>query len=388
MKKTILIAMALVGVIAPCAVVAQAAVAPHSPPPGAGLDWWLHQGRPPAGFVQPTTPPGGTGQPFPAPVPQVNNRPHYKPFPTPVPQLSNSPLYRPFPNPIPQASNPPLYRPLPTPVSQVSRPLPYQPHPFAMPPGGTGVPVSPPPVVLLPPTPSVFTPLVIAPFAAASGEVYPLEYADSLPPPEDVYSPNLQPASSYDDPVELNGTPGYARMTFDDWEIGISGTPVGDSQTGALDWLLGFHLAYAWSILYFSWDSIAVPNYLVQAWTGGYVDSSGNYVDGYSVPGFLNLWDAGLRLILKPVVAIAEAGVNALYVYQLGLLPGLGANLRLGAGLKFGFWGISVTGTSVYQSWSDLASTVGGLFSSDTQTSALNRIAQSLVPSFQLTFYF
>jgi hypothetical protein len=181
-----------------------------------------------------------------------------------------------------------------------------------------------------------------------------------------------------------------ATPVFAELELGISGTPYPNPQTGnTMDMLIGFHVGYAWSGLYGSWDSIAVPNFMVQNWTGGYYRADGTYVLGYNVPGFLNLYDVGIRLVLRPLVGLVEVGVNSLYVYQVGLLDtGLGANLRLGLGLKLHRWGIMVTGTSVFGSWDDLTTTLSGLFSDTRRKDSLNRIENSLVPSFQLTIYF
>ncbi len=325
MKRTLLIVMVLAGLTVPSALVAQTVVVPNGP----DSDWWWWE----------------------------LSKNH-----SGVPPLA---FVRPFPTPVPHVGNPPIYHP----------------SPFPAPTSGTGVLVHPSAPVLVRPNPIPYSPLVIVPFVEPLWDFYSL--------PEDAYSADIQPSLPYTGLATQNGTPQNARAAANNWEVGISETPNADPQTNTWDALVGFHFAYAWNILYFSWDSIAVPDYMVQAWTGGYVDSSGNYVIGYSAPGFLNLWDVGLRLILGPVVGDAEVGVNNLYVYQQGLLAGgLGANLRLGAGMKFGFWGFSLAVTSLYESWNDLTYTIGGLFSSDTQESSWSRIAQSLVPSLQLSFYF
>jgi hypothetical protein len=153
---------------------------------------------------------------------------------------------------------------------------------------------------------------------------------------------------------------------FADVELGLSGTPLADPMTGAVDTSTGFHVGYSWSVLYLSWDAIAVHSGFVSSQTG-YWDQN-NWVSGPYVPGFINLFDAGLLITLRPFVLYTEIGTNTLYVYRPDINRGggsFGANLRLGAGLRFGFWGVNVSGTAVFSA-----------------------ITQALVPSLNLTFYF
>ena len=116
------------------------------------------------------------------------------------------------------------------------------------------------------------------------------------------------------------------------------------------------------SILYFSWDAYAMPSYWVYNATT-YIDPSSGWVyPGADVPAFLNLFDVGLRIIIRPVVLYAEVGGNVLYLYggQIYKDPtgsyGVGINAKLGAGVRFGFWGVNISGTQVFASWSDLRS--------------------------------
>jgi hypothetical protein len=143
---------------------------------------------------------------------------------------------------------------------------------------------------------------------------------------------------------------------FAEWELGLGLTPgqvAGNSDPNA-DPLLNFHVGYSWSILYASWDSYAMPDYWVYQNTI-YVDPSTGYTSGgILAPGFLNLFDVGLKIAPRPFIAFAEIGTNYLYV-RGGLNYGrIGVNFRLGAGVKFGFWGVNLTGTQVFASFADL----------------------------------
>jgi hypothetical protein len=106
-------------------------------------------------------------------------------------------------------------------------------------------------------------------------------------------------------------------------------------------------------------------------------------------PGFLNLFDGGLRIILGPIVGIVEAGVNNVYVYKQGTTAarGLGANLRVGLGLKFKWWGITATGTSVFPDMQTLFNTVKGLVSPETRNWAFSQITSGLYPSLLAVIY-
>lgn len=174
------------------------------------------------------------------------------------------------------------------------------------------------------------------------------------------------------------------------WELGMSWTPV-PQQSGTsgnvqdtgnnLDSIVGFHVSYSFfHILYTSWDALVMPPSIVQGWTS------------YYRPGFLNLFDAGVRIFIGPFVGYGEVGTNYLYVYQgdnpVDANGNLGANLRLGAGLRFRWWGANISGTAVFSSFKDLSQTLGGLASADTRDISLKRIENSLVPSLNLVLYF
>ena len=74
------------------------------------------------------------------------------------------------------------------------------------------------------------------------------------------------------------------------------------------------------------------------------------------MPGFLNTFDVGVRIILRPVVLYAELGPNLLYIYGGQIYKGgegVGVNGRIGAGVKFGFWGVNLSFTQVFATWTD-----------------------------------
>lgn len=178
---------------------------------------------------------------------------------------------------------------------------------------------------------------------------------------------------------------------FAEWELGLSGTePVGlPADQLPSGFVPGFHVGYAWSVLYFSWDALAMPPYYVQNATSTIDATTGVVTSGPSVPGFLNMYDVGLRFVLRPIEIYTEVGMNNLWVYQEGMANGsFGANLRLGVGLKFGWWGVNLSGTEIFASFSDLGAVVSGLFDANTRTWAANEIVTGLVPSLNLTFYF
>lgn len=178
---------------------------------------------------------------------------------------------------------------------------------------------------------------------------------------------------------------------FAELELGMSWTPITDPTTGntdAMNSVPGFHVGYGWFILYASWDSLAMPNYWIEQVTSYYDVGNDTFVPGISQPGFLNLYDVGIRLILQPLEIYATVGTNNIKVYNDTTDYGFGANIRLGAGLKFGFWGINISGTNVYGSWDDLMAVMKALGAASTQKWAVKQITDGLVPSVNLTFYF
>jgi hypothetical protein len=170
-------------------------------------------------------------------------------------------------------------------------------------------------------------------------------------------------------------------------EVGLSGTPVPNGDGGA-EWILGAHLGVSpWAILYASWDALVMPPGAISGMTG-YVDDGGYWHDGPRLPGFLNLFDVGIKFEISKVVLLAEMGVNTVYVYKQEGTMDFGANLRVGAGLRFGGWGVTLTGTSVFGSMDTLVNTLKGLVADSTRKWAFDQIVNSLVPSIMAVVYF
>jgi hypothetical protein len=137
-----------------------------------------------------------------------------------------------------------------------------------------------------------------------------------------------------------------APAAFAEWELGMGWSPSQNAYSTdptAVNSLINFHVGYSWQILYASWDAYALPDYWVY-----------NYV-GVPVPGFMNLFDVGLKLVLQPIIGYVEVGTNALYLYGGQFYSGgFGVNARAGVGLKFGWWGVNVSGTQSFANWNDM----------------------------------
>jgi hypothetical protein len=150
-----------------------------------------------------------------------------------------------------------------------------------------------------------------------------------------------------------------------------------------VDPILNFHVGWSWTILYLSWDAYAMPDYWVYNNTT-YVDPNSGYtVQGYYVPGFLNLFDAGLRIVLRPFIVYAEVGGNYLYLRGGQTYSNVGVNARLGAGLKFGFWGINLSGTQVFASFADMNAAFH-----QAAHGNWSDLTQGMVPTLNFTIYF
>jgi len=87
-----------------------------------------------------------------------------------------------------------------------------------------------------------------------------------------------------------------AVPSFADWELGMGITPAHntDATTTQVDAIINFHVAYAYSILYFAWDAYAMPDYWVYNATTYTDPYSGTLYYGTYLPGFLNLFDVGV----------------------------------------------------------------------------------------------
>jgi hypothetical protein len=171
-----------------------------------------------------------------------------------------------------------------------------------------------------------------------------------------------------------------------EFELGLSWMPVptDENQTeDTVDSITGFHIGYVMlNFLYASWDALVMPPSIISDWTGLYR------------PGFLNLYDAGIRIQIKPVVVTVGLGLNSVYVYDEGNTQfledskSLGANLRVGAGVRFDWWGVSLTGTAVFPTFDYMVETLKGLVADSTREYAAEKIVDALLPAIALTLYF
>ena len=145
--------------------------------------------------------------------------------------------------------------------------------------------------------------------------------------------------------------------------------------------IFGFHIGYSWWWLFYgSWDAMVMPPWWVYSITVG-EEASGIYR-----PAFLNLFDVGVRPTLGPIMLLAEAGINNIRIYgQEGLgvegagEANFGVNLRLGAGLMFDSWSITVTGTSVYNTFDKMVQVIKGV--TESNPNAIRYLVSSLIPS-------
>jgi hypothetical protein len=182
---------------------------------------------------------------------------------------------------------------------------------------------------------------------------------------------------------------GLPLFSQDQFELGIGFTPIVSEDKGyaaeeerEFDAMLGFHGAYAWwGIFYASWDAIAVPPPTVFEWTG---------YPGRA--GFLNLFGGGIRLLFGPFALYSTVGINNLYVYRqnednLDLNTGFGANLRLGAGLRFGMWGANISGTVVFPGFADIVELFKDLADDRTRGRAVKTLRNNVVPSLNFVLY-
>jgi hypothetical protein len=189
----------------------------------------------------------------------------------------------------------------------------------------------------------------------------------------------------------------------DQFDIGISATPLfaeeGETATDILDNLIpGFHVGYRFLyLLYASWDALVLPPRIVESMTTRFIqrpDGSTVVQEGYFRPGFLNLIDAGIQIVLGPFVVSAELGVNQVYIYKQDELDprpdaNFGANVLVGAGLKFGTWGITGRAFVVFPDIESAIFTLSSLASSDNEfaAAALDVVLDNLIPQIMVTLY-
>lgn len=171
---------------------------------------------------------------------------------------------------------------------------------------------------------------------------------------------------------------------FSEVELGLGLTPgsVGGGDPNA-DPIVNFHVGWSWTILYLSWDAYAMPDYWVYNNTT-YVDPNTGYViPGYLAPGFLNMFDIGIKIVIRPFIGYAEIGTNGLYIRGGQEYGKIGVNFRLGAGVKFGFWGINLSGTQVFNSGDDLEAAIHQARHGDW-----SYLTQGMTPTLNFTLYF
>jgi hypothetical protein len=165
---------------------------------------------------------------------------------------------------------------------------------------------------------------------------------------------------------------------FSEAELGIGLTPgqvANPPDPNNVDPILNFHVGWSWTILYLSWDAFAMPDY--------WVYNATYYTGAYYVPGFLNMFDVGLKIVLRPFIAYATVGGNMLYLRGGQTYNQVGVNARLGAGVKFGFWGVNLSGTQVFASTSDMSFAFREAFHGNA-----SYLVGGMVPTLNLTFYF
>ncbi len=174
---------------------------------------------------------------------------------------------------------------------------------------------------------------------------------------------------------------------FSEAELGIGFSPgsiANPPDPYNVDPIIDFHVGWSWSVLYLSWDSYAMPDYWVYNNTT-YIDPNTGYVvQGYLVPGFLNLFDVGVKFVPKPFVLYAEIGTNLLYLRGGATYGKMGVNARLGAGLKFRWWGINVSGTQVFASTDDMSAA----FHQGIAYGNWSDLTQGMVPTLNFVIYF
>ena len=177
-------------------------------------------------------------------------------------------------------------------------------------------------------------------------------------------------------------------------EVGLSWTPIpGDdtSRTGeeSLESMTGFHVGYtALRFVYASWEALVLPPSLAAYMTSYYDEETGVYHDGYRLPGFLNLYDVGIRISFQPIVGFFMIGTNNIYIYEEGIVGSFGANMRVGLGIRGDFWGVTLAGTSIFPTMGRLLGALKALGSDQTRDWAVQELTSGLVPSLIAVLYF
>jgi hypothetical protein len=195
-----------------------------------------------------------------------------------------------------------------------------------------------------------------------------------------------------------------AAPLFAEIELGLSVMPLMEEEAGGEDQfyqrqsdsfvenaILGFHLGYVqWRFLYGSWDALMMPPRIIEGMTTRYEEGeSGEFVKkGFYLPGFLNLFDAGIRLKIGPIIGFFEAGVNYLYVYSgANQDTDFGVNARAGLGLRFGALGVTGSGTVVFNDFENMGRVFASLADPNRKDDALEMLMSNLIPSVAVVLY-
>ncbi|MCK5198393.1 MAG: hypothetical protein KAR21_08585, partial [Spirochaetales bacterium] len=165
----------------------------------------------------------------------------------------------------------------------------------------------------------------------------------------------------------------------DQLELGMSLTPVvPEENTNDPNYdpnqsliLPGFHIGYRFAYIGFiSWDSYVMPPEYITNMTATYDPDTGVYQPGPFRPGFLNTWNIGAKLVLGPLVGYSTVGLNTIYVYKQAeyeymgeeFNSNFGANWKVGAGLKFGDWGLTLDLMALFPSFDSMQRDLSDLF--------------------------
>ena len=205
-----------------------------------------------------------------------------------------------------------------------------------------------------------------------------------------------------------------ANAAFAELELGIGLTPAlagdvpeavkGDFLESSLK---SIHVGFTWWWLFYaSLDSLILPPYMVQAMTSSTAGTGENMyeVPGPLVPGYLNMFDLGIRPRIGPIIAFAEVGINHLWIYgdSWDVNPyrvnpdgtpadsSVGVNARVGAGLAFDWWGVVLSGSLVFADFDAMAADFNTLSNGTSLAKAAvqKKLINSLIPTIGFNIYF
>jgi hypothetical protein len=175
-----------------------------------------------------------------------------------------------------------------------------------------------------------------------------------------------------------------------DQNAGMSGNVVQDAMYSS-------HLGLSWWWLFYaSVDSYVMPPYTIQDLTTTVNETTGTVTPGYYRPGFLNLFDVGIRPELSSVILMLETGINYLYIWRSADVPDLanksmlGVNLRGGVGYNFGFISAMVSGTVVFDNFQDVVTVFRNIAGNNQflRDQTLKGLLKSLYPTLTVNLHF